>query len=137
MKRRVISVEGTIAGRIVPHVRVGRERWTPRAKRYRADQDRIEEHAKRAFAAAGQSQAGRPWFLYVAAYFNPAKRTGALPLNCGDIDNITKSIADALQRAKVTPDDAWLYLLRAEKFEADAEGERVFWRVTWEAEGPC
>lgn len=128
-------VSGVIQGRVVPHVRVGRERFTERAKRYRSDQDRIEWLVRLAFSKAGVRSAGRPWRLEVRAYFAPAKKTGEIPLTCGDIDNIAKSVADALQRSGCTPDDAWMHDLVARKRECPTKGdERVEWVVRWNTE---
>ena len=126
------SVTGTIRGRVVPLVRVGRERWTPRAKRYRADQDRLEVLLREAFDRAGVEQAGAPWALHVWAYFAPAKSTGQMPLTCGDVDNLAKSVADALQRSGCTPDDCHMHTLSAMKLETPAgDLERVDWAVYW------
>ena len=126
------AVVGWIDGRIVPHVRVGRERWTPRAKRYRADQDRLEVLLREAFDRAGVDQAGAPWALRVWATFAPAKSTGEIPKTCGDVDNIAKSVADALQRSGCTPDDCHMHKLEARKLRVPTrDQEGIEWAVYW------
>lgn len=126
------AVSGRISRKIVPHVRVGRERWTPRAKRYRADQDAIEEHVRGVFDRAEVGQCPAPYRVIVDAYFAPAKSTGKIPKTAGDIDNVAKAILDALQRAGCTPDDCHLESLVARK--ALAESDYVDWLVYWHEE---
>jgi len=126
------AVSGRISRKIVPHVRVGRERWTPRAKRYRADQDAIEEHVRGVFDRAEVAQCPAPYRVIVDAYFAPAKSTGKIPKTAGDIDNVAKAILDALQRSGCTPDDCHLESLVARKALADSD--YVDWLVYWHEE---
>jgi Holliday junction resolvase RusA-like endonuclease len=126
------AVSGRINRKIVPHVRVGRERWTKRAKRYRADQDWIEKHVRGVFDRAEIEQCPAPYRVIVDAYFAPAKSTGKIPKTAGDIDNVAKAILDALQRAGCTPDDCHLEHLVASKKVADSDF--VDWCVYWAEE---
>lgn len=128
-ERKLHVVHGHLPRKIVPYVRVGRERWTTRAKRYRADQDAIEAHVRERFRAAGYKQSGAPYALDVYATFKPAKSTGEIPRNAGDIDNIAKAVSDALQRSGCTPDDCHLEYLSAHKRLGQENG--VLWICGW------
>lgn len=74
---------------LVPYVRVGRERWTPRATRYLASKDALAR-AIRLHAVAAGHQAPDPtgeWVVALAVSRRTAHRY--------DLDNVVKAVLDA------------------------------------------
>lgn len=76
---------GLIAGEVVPYVRIGRERWTPRATRYLGARDVLR--AEIALSVRGQV-GPRAGPLAVSLHFHRWRQIG-------DIDNLAKAFLDA------------------------------------------
>jgi len=83
------SITVSYASEIVPFVRVGRERWTPRATRYAASKDALA-WAVRASVGDSLDAAWRaaPWAVTVVIERRKAR---------GDLDNLVKTVLDACQ----------------------------------------
>lgn len=75
-------------GPVVPHVRVGRERWTARAKKYRASQDALGWAFLASARACGVPEGGISGAWEVELSFH---RSAAL----GDLDNLAKAALDS------------------------------------------
>ena len=114
-ERKTRALYEHIERRVVPYVRVGRERWTQRAKRYFADQDRMVALLERAAKGQGFVAPTGPWRLGVTVTLAPAKSTGKMPKTAGDLDNVVKAISDAAQKAGIVPDDCHLVSIVAGK----------------------
>ena len=114
-ERKIRALYEHIERRVVPYVRVGRERWTQRAKRYFADQDRMVALLERAARGQGFLAPTGAWRLGVTVTLAPAKSTGKMPKTAGDLDNIVKAISDAAQKSGVVPDDCHLASISARK----------------------
>lgn len=83
-----IRLKMEYVGHIVPYVRVGQERWTPRARRYKASQDALAWALKVAAGKAGIPDGGADAQWSVQATF--LRSTAA-----GDLDNLLKAVLDA------------------------------------------
>lgn len=82
-----------LPGAVVPYVRIGQERHTPRAERYHAYKAAAEADATSLLLLAGvrltpEQIASRDWYLLCRFY---RKR------QAGDGDNLYKAIADTLE----------------------------------------
>lgn len=78
-----------ITGEIVPYTRVGRERWTARAKRYFSSRDGLRSMLA-AEARGKVDDAWRSGRWSVSATFHRYKRRG-------DLDNLLKAVLDAFE----------------------------------------
>lgn len=100
----------------VPYVRVGQERWTPRAKRYLQSRDAL---AKFIIAAANQQGFRADSFQHFAVstcvflHERKSRRKGegrdaalSVGTNRGDIDNYLKAAIDAAQTAGIVSNDS-------------------------------
>lgn len=97
-----------IHGEIVPYVRVGRERWTDRARRYFASKDAIQIQARSQMAARGYEM------LPGQTPFKMTIRFARRKLWTCDTDNLFKAVADALQGIAY-PDDRWMSVIGGSK----------------------
>jgi len=77
----------TIPGEIVPYTRVGRERWTDRARRYFASRDRLRDEIALAAKPTDAERAGE-WELHLT--FWRWRRAG-------DTDNLLKACLDSAE----------------------------------------
>lgn len=84
---RGLGVE--VLGEIVPYVRVGRERHTPRAERYHAWKASFE--ATLADQVTAQARTGLPWPAGAIAVGVDIHRYSQR----GDVDNLAKAVLDA------------------------------------------
>lgn len=134
---------GTLQGRVVPYVRVGKEKHTKRAKRYYADRDRVFAAVLDAVRRAGFDSfpLPAPYCVEAIAYFKPAgkraKSPGGFSLTDGDADNIAKAIADHIEKTKRRPvgiigNDALVESIRGTKrLTGPGEEERVEFALAW------
>lgn len=76
-----------IPGEIVPYTRVGRERWTRRARRYFASRDRLRDEIALATSVLDGERAGE-WRLRMTFWRWRA---------AGDLTNLLKAIEDAAE----------------------------------------
>ncbi len=111
-----------IPGEIVPYTRVGRERWTDRARRHPTSRDAVRAMALAAVGAriddearSGRWHAGMPFYRY--------KRRG-------DVDNLLKAVLDALQGV-VWNDDAQVDAIEARRLRCRRGQDRAVVAV-WE-----
>lgn len=107
----------------VPYVRIGQERWTPRAKRYMQSRDALAKfivwHANR---TKFQNDDFRLFSVSVAVFLHERKSRKAgegkadsvgAGSNSGDIDNYLKAAVDSAQVAGVISNDSpdrWLLI---------------------------
>lgn len=84
MTRRVNAV---IPGPVVPYTRVGRERWTDRARRYLGWRD--------AFALDLSATVSRPYPVFGEGVPVEVHVTFARHVRRGDLDNLLKGVLDA------------------------------------------
>lgn len=114
----MLVYSGEIPGEVVPYVRVGQERWTPRALRYHASRNRLRDDL--ALAVRGQARAdGR---LAVTLHFYRWRQAG-------DIDNLAKSFLDAGNGVLWT-DDRVIAELHVYRHRAAKGGDRVSFSVS-------
>lgn len=95
------AVSLVIRGEIVPYVRVGRERWTDRARRYFASRDAIQLQARAQMALRNREMLPGQTPLRIVTTFERRR------LWTCDADNLFKAISDALNGI-VYPDDRWI-----------------------------
>jgi len=84
-------------GYIVPYTRVGRERWTERARRYFASRDNL-----RYIISLQNAQNGSQWLtepFEVKLYFYRKSKKG-------DLDNLVKAVLDAAEGVLYPNDSA-------------------------------
>lgn len=103
-----------------PYVRVGRERWTPRATRYLASKDALALAIRRAASAAGH-QAPDPsgqWAIALAVSRRTRRRY--------DLDNVVKAVMDSANGI-VWQDDSQVASIVADRLPhgSGAVGDRL------------
>ena len=104
----------TYPGEIVPYVRVGQERWTPRARRYFASKDNLGLAVKLQMQANGWPMLPPKTPFVVSALFWRRR------LYTADVDNLVKAALDALQGI-VFEDDRYCLRVEAEKRRGGAD----------------
>lgn len=103
----------TILGEIVPYTRVGRERWTDRAKRYLGSRDAVRGQLAAQLPAGhrdSEAFASGEWAVSLSVC-RCKKR--------GDLDNILKAVLDAANDV-VFRDDAQVRALSAQVMDSHA-----------------
>ncbi|MCE7937131.1 MAG: RusA family crossover junction endodeoxyribonuclease [Chloroflexi bacterium CFX6] len=110
------AITFVIPGEIVPYTRIGRERWTDRARRYLASRDAVRSIAAAAVGAQidDEARSGR-WYAGVTFY--RFKRRG-------DVDNLLKAVLDALQGV-VWHDDAQVDAIDARRMRCRRGEDRA------------
>jgi Holliday junction resolvase RusA-like endonuclease len=99
---------------VSPYVRVGRERWTPRATRYLASKDALALAIRRVSALAGHRTPDTlgEWAVTVVVSRRTRRRY--------DLDNVVKAVMDAANRI-VWEDDAQVREIIARKGPSGAD----------------
>ena len=130
-----MKLSGHYAGEVVPYQRMTRGgRFTPRAQRYHASQNRLRAEMQRAVATDWPGRAwailrpqgaffGTPYSFCLTLYV-PATKKGAIPRNKGDVDNYAKAWLDAAQHACIVQGDDlhWLRHLEVRVVLAESWG---------------
>lgn len=109
---QIINV--SIAGEIVPYVRVGRERWTDRARRYLSSRDWLRGELARAFGASDEDRAAY-WSVILDIHRYKAR---------GDTDNLLKAVLDAAEGV-LWDNDGQVYDVLARRWPCAKGGDRL------------
>lgn len=99
---------------LVPYVRVGRERWTPRARRYMASQDALSMAIRLAARRAGRFEPdeAESWSLTLTIRRRTRHRY--------DLDNAVKAVLDAANQV-IWVDDTQVAHITADKGQPGAD----------------
>lgn len=115
---------GTIPGVPVPYYRMtAKTKWTTAAQRYHASQARVGAILRQQLRPVRMIRGA--WKLAITIFVRPTK-AGTFPGNRGDVDNIGKAVADALQHARLVEGDDMRYMRGSSaKVELTDGAERV------------
>lgn len=119
---------GTIPCVPVPYFRMtSRTKWSKPAQRYHASQARVGAILRQQLRPVRKIRGA--WKLAITIFVRPTK-DGAFPGNRGDVDNVGKAVADALQHARLVEGDDMRYM-RAISAEVELTdgAERVEWTL--------